>query len=512
MQKEEIVTITVGNFSNCTPLYYIQLYSTLEMSNGQQPRPPKAFLYEQVAADLTELIQQGTFRPGERLPSVRQMSQQRKISITTILQAYMLLEDRGLIEARPQSGYYVRLRQPESLPELEMTSPSPDPSQVSLQEVIMMVLRDAMNPKLVQLGAALPNIGLMPIEKLNRITASLARQADKDGYQYMFPPGLEALRIQIAQRAVLAGCTLSPNEIIITAGGMEAIDLCLHAVCRPGDLVAIESPMYFGTLQSLEVHGLKVIEIPTHPREGISLEALQLALEHNPVRAVLAISNFNNPLGSCVPDEKKKALVELLTRYDVPLIDNDVSGEIYFTKKRPLVTKAFDKKGLVMLCSSFSKDISPALRVGWVVPGRFRAQVEWLKFTNNLATPTLSQKVVARFLESGGYDHHLRRIRREYARNIAQQVEAVTRHLPSGARVTHPTGGFVLWAQLPERVDSLQVYKQALNAGITITPGYLFSATNQYKNFIRLNAASWSEEIEWAVKRLGEIIAEQKTG
>lgn len=471
--------------------------------------PSRTFLYEQVAADLAELIRQGTFRPGERLPSVRQLSQRRKISITTVLQAYMRLEDRGLIEARPQSGYYVRLRPLESLPEPEMTFPSPDPSRVSLRDVIMMVLRDAMNPNLVQLGAALPNIDLMPVEKLNRIAASIARRANKDEYQYMFQPGLDELRIQIAQRAVLAGCTFSPSEIVITAGGMEAIDLCLHAVCRPGDLVAIESPMYFGTLQTLEVHGLKVIEIPTHPREGISLEALRLALEHNPIRAVLTISNFNNPLGSCVPDEKKKELVDLLARYDVPLIDNDVSGEIYFTEKRPLVTKAFDKKGLVLLCSSFSKDISPALRVGWVAPGRFRPQVEWLKFTSNLATPTLTQKVVARFLESGGYDHHLRRIRREYAHNIVQQVKAVTRYLPSGTRVTQPSGGFVIWVQLPEGVDSLIVYRQALDAGITLTPGYVFSATNQYKNFIRLNAAFWSEEIEWAIKRLGEIIAGQ---
>jgi aspartate/methionine/tyrosine aminotransferase len=284
----------------------------------------------------------------------------------------------------------------------------------------------------------------------------------------------------------------------------EPADLCLHVVCVPGDIVAIESPMYFGTLQSLEVHRLRALEIPTHPREGISLEALRLALEHNPIRAVLTISNFNNPLGSCIPDEKKKELVELLARYQVPLIDNDVSGELYFSDRRPPVTKAFDRQGLVMLCSSFSKDISPALRVGWTAPGRFKATVEWLKFTNSAATATLPQMVVASFLESGGYDHHLRRIRREYDRNVALMSQAVMGCFPPGTR---PSGGFVLWVQLPEGIDSLEVYKLALREGITLTPGYIFSPTNQYPDFIRLNAADWSFPNERAITRLGDLVA-----
>jgi DNA-binding transcriptional MocR family regulator len=323
---------------------------------------------------------------------------------------------------------------------------------------------------------------------------------------YVLPPGLEELRVQIAKRAVLSGCQLSPADIVITSGGVESIDLCLHAVCNPGDIVAIESPMYFGTLQLLEIHGLRALEIPTNPRDGISLGALQFAIEHNPIKAVLTISNFNNPLGSFIPDEKKKDLVELLARYDIPLIDNDVSGEIYFTEKRPMVTKAFDKKGLVMLCSSFSKDISPSLRVGWVVPGRYKNTVEWVKFTTTVATGTLAQMAVAQFLESGGYDHQLRRIRREYAANVAFLSQAVTRSFPAGTRVTRPSGGFVLWVQLPEHVDSLELYKLALENDITITPGYLFSPTNQFSNFIRLNAAAWTFPIERALTKLGDLV------
>jgi len=465
-------------------------------------------LYEQIANRLARLIEESAFRPGERIPSVRALSQQQGVSISTVLQAYTLLEDRELIVARPQSGYYVRDHLLDRLPEPDISSPSPDLSQVSLHELVMMVLKDTLNPELVQLGAALPNPSLLPTEKLNRILSSLARQAGKESHQYQLPPGLEALRVQIARRSIFSGCSLSPNDIVITSGGIEAINLCLHAVCKPGDIVAIESPMYFGTLQSLEVHGLHVLEIPTHPRNGISLEALSFAIEHHPVRAVLVISNFNNPLGSIMPDENKQELVEILTSHEIPLIENDVCGELYFTEKRPIVAKAFDKKGLVLLCSSFSKDISPALRVGWVAAGSFKAAIEWLKVTNSLATATLSQMVTTEFLESGGYEHHLRHIRREYARNVNLMSRAVMRYFPPGTRVTRPSGGFVLWVQMPVSVDALELYSLALKGGITLTPGHLFSATHQFQNFIRLNAAEWSYPIERALERLGEMIAE----
>lgn len=467
-----------------------------------------SFLYEEIASGITELIHQGTYRAGERIPSVRQMSQQKDVSISTVLQAYFVLENKGLIESRPQSGYYVRVPETGQLPEPEISSPGPDPSHVSLHELMMMIIRDALNPDLIQLGAAMPNLELLPTDRLNRILSRLARQSGEQAHQYELPPGLEELRVQIAQRALNYGCHFSPNDLVITSGGIEAIDLCLHAVCKPGDIVAIESPMYFGTLQSLEVHGVRALEIPTHQRDGISLDALQFAIEHNPIKAVLVISNFNNPLGSCIPDEKKKELVELLAVHNIPLIENDVSGEIYFTDKRPQVAKAYDKQGLVMLCSSFSKDISPALRVGWVAPGRYKAEVEWLKFTSSTATATLSQMAIAEFLESGGYDHHLRTIRREYENNVNLLSQAVTRYFPPETRVTRPTGGFVLWVQLPENVDSLEIYKLALQNNITITPGYLFSPTNQFSNFIRLNAAAWSYPIERAVEKLGEMVVE----
>jgi DNA-binding transcriptional MocR family regulator len=472
----------------------------------------RSLRYQELADRLVELIQQGTYPPGKRLPSVRQMSKQQGVSVSTVLQAYSVLEAQALIEARPQSGYYVRVQTVERLPEPDISAPRRDPSQVSLHELIMMLLADTINPNLIQLGTAIPNTDFLPLKKINRILIDKARQNDPTSHQYRFPPGLTSLRTQIAQRAVISGCSLSPSDIVITSGGTEAIDICLHAVTRPGDIVAVESPTYFGTLQSLEIHGLRALEIPTHPREGISLEALEFAIEHNPIRAVMVISNFNNPLGSMIPDEKKKELVQLLERHDIPLIENDVSGEIYFGDKRPMVCKAFDTKGLVMLFSSFSKDISPGLRVGWIAPGRYRAEVEWLKFTISAAAPTLGQKVVTRFLESGGYEQHLRRIRREYARNVELLSNAVMRYFPEGTRLTRPSGGMVLWVRMPEKVDSLELYRQAKQAGITLAPGYVFSPTQQFPNFIRLNAAEFNYATERAVERLGEMVKEGRDG
>jgi DNA-binding transcriptional MocR family regulator len=466
----------------------------------------KTHLYQEVADRLAGLIRQGTYPAGARVPSVRQTSEQSGVSISTVLQAYSLLESQGLIEARPQSGYYVRRQTAQQLPEPEISAAGRDPSLVSLHELTMMLLADALDPELVQLGAALPNPMLLPTHKINRILGSLIRQNKPGAHQYQFPPGLEALRTQIAQRAVISGCSLSPSDILITSGGTEAINICLHAVCRPGDIVATESPTYFGTLQTMEVHGVRVLEIPTHPREGISIEALAFALEHNPIRAVMVISNFNNPLGSMLPDAKKRELVELLARHDVPLIENDVSGEIYFGEKRPLVCKAFDSKGLVMLVSSFSKDISPGLRLGWLSAGRYQAEVTWLKSTISAAAPTLPQMAVAQFLESGGYDQHLRRIRREYARNVELLSDAVVRYFPGDLRLTRPAGGFVLWVRLPENVDSLELYKTAHQEGITLAPGYVFSPTQQFPNFIRLNAAEFNYSTERALEKLGGMI------
>ena len=317
--------------------------------------------------------------------------------------------------------------------------------------------------------------------------------------------GYKPLRIQIARRLLYCGCSLNPDEILITSGCQEAVTLSLMAVCRPGDTVAIESPTYYNHLQTLELLRLKAIEIPTHPRQGISLEVLEDVLEKKKARACLFITNFGNPLGSLIPDERKKALAEMLVKYEVPLIEDDIYGDLSFSGERPRTVKAFDREGQVLLCSSFSKTLAPGYRIGWVSPGRFQTEVERLKSVCTIGTATAPQMAIAEFLTNGGYDHHLRKIRRIYMRQIWSMSQAVGKFFPQGTRITRPAGGFVLWVELPAGIDSLLLYEQALKAGITIAPGPIFSVRQDYRNCVRLSAAYWSDQIEKAIATLGNL-------
>jgi DNA-binding transcriptional MocR family regulator len=487
----------------------------------------EAPLYESVAGHVVRLIDGGTFRPGERVPSVRALSSQLNVSITTVLGAYRLLEDRRYIEPRPQSGYFVRPPDERLAgargngrpgaagaglgggagPGMEMCKPAPGANRVSVKDLLRQVMGDIQNPALMQLGAAIPNPRLLPIAQINRTLSRMSRTMPHRVNAYAVPPGVKELRVQIARRALTFGCALTPDEILITNGSQEAITLCLQALCKPGDTVALESPCYYGFLQAMETMGIKGLEIPTHPRDGMQLEALEGALNSRPVKAVLVISNFNNPLGSCMPTAKKKALVELLAAREIPLIEDDVYGDLYHgdPTQRPTTCKAFDRKGLVLLCDSYSKTLSPGLRVGWAAPGRYMEEVSYLKIVQTLASPTLPQLAVADFLANGGYERHLRRLRRTLGQETRQMADAVLRHFPEGTTVTRPAGGHVLWVKMPEAVDSRLLYARAVERGVTIAPGPLFSTRGLYQNFVRLNAAFWNDGGEEAVKKLGHL-------
>lgn len=473
--------------------------------SGRRQDADDSFIYEKIADHIDLLISKGTYRTGERIPSVRNLAGQMKVSISSVVKAYFHLENLGTIEARPQSGYYVRRRAQQLAGETEPHLPATKPTLVSVNELVMMVMRDAGNPDLVPLGLAAPNPDNLPADKLNRILSITARRNKNQAISYDFPPGCERLRVQLAQRALTTGCSLTPDQFVITSGCLEAIMLSLRAVCRPGDTVAIESPLFYSLLQVFEVLDLKALEIPTHPRDGMSISALRYALEHNPVHACLVIPNFNNPLGSRMPDENKEKLVGLLADYEIPLIENDVYGDLGFSRERPVVAKRYDKKGLVILCSSFSKTLAPGYRVGWVVPGRFQERIERLKAVSNIGTATLPQLAIAEFLSTGGYDQHLRRIRGIYSRQTSLMAQAVERSFPRDTRVNSPSGGFVLWVEMPRHVDSIRLYELALKAGITIAPGRIFSAEGKYGNYIRLNAAYWSKRIEDAVAVIGGL-------
>jgi DNA-binding transcriptional MocR family regulator len=480
----------------------------MEYSRDMPTASPE-LLYDHVAGQIAQLIDRGTLQPGERIPSVRTLSRQQGVSISTVLQAYRLLEDRGLIEARPQSGYFVRPKRWTPPAEPTISRPAKQATEVNVGELIMRVMQASQNPSLIRLGAALPSPELLPTAQLNRCLSAVGRRSGVNGSEYSVPPGNLALRTQIARRALEAGCTLSPDEIVVTCGAMEAINLCLRVVAKAGDTIAIEAPTYFGILQCIESLGLKAVEIPTHPRDGVSLDALAYALETQPIKACLFVLNFNNPLGSCMPDANKARLVQMLVERNIPLIDDDIYGDLAFSGSRPRTAKSFDQTGLVLLCDSFSKTLAPGYRVGWCAPGRWQRQVEYLKFVTNVATATLPQMAVADFLANGGYNHHLRRIRRLYAEKVQRMSQALSESFPVGTRITRPTGGHVLWVEMPAGVNSLELFDRALAAGISIVPGPVFSAKGKFKNFIRLNCGNpWSKAIERAIALLGKFAHE----
>jgi DNA-binding transcriptional MocR family regulator len=474
-------------------------------------RPNFSTLYLQVADKIEKSVRSGALRPGDRIPSVRRACAQHGVSLTTIMRAYLTLENRGLIEARPKSGFFVRSQLRDGVLEPSTSRVGNSAMRVGVGSLQSRIFDAARMPDVIPFGAAYPGSENLPVEKLSRILASVARSAGARGINYDMPPGSEQLRRQIAKRSLDWGANLSPDEIITTCGGTEALALCLRAVTRPGDVIAVESPTYFGVLQQIEELGLKALEIPMRPRTGMDLDALERAVKDRRIAACLAVPNFNNPLGSLMPDENKRQLLDILARREVPLIEDDINGDLSHTEHRPRVVQSFDKTGRVLLCGSFSKTLAPGYRVGWVAPGRFYEKVKSLKLTSTLATSSLPQLAIAEFVANGGYDRHLRSLRRNFAAQIRQTSEAALQSFPADIKLTRPDGGFVLWIELPKNVSALKLHDRALAEKISIAPGPMFSATQNFRNFIRINCGHpWTSRLERAMEILGGLVKQSR--
>lgn len=474
---------------------------------GRRPEP----LYARIAANVGELIEGGVLRTGDRIPSVRRASRQHRVSMSTAVQAYLELENRGLIEARPKSGFFVRQRPQQLLEEPQTSRPLPGAFSHDSPTLISRLFGATMMRDVVQLGPGVPSAKLLPAQKLNRILAATARRLGSAALELDMPPGCLPLRRALARRALDWGIKISPDEIITTSGCMEALVLALRAVTKPGDTIAVESPTYFGIVQLIAQLGLKALEIPTHPRSGLDIDSLERALRARRVSACLVVPNFSNPLGCLMPDQAKERLIHLLARREIPLIEDDLYGDLHFSTHRPHVAKAHDKKGLVMLCGSFSKSVAPGYRVGWLMPGRFFERVKDLKCTSTVATATLPQFALAEYMANGGYEHHLRGLRRALQRQMEQLTQAVAESFPRETKMTRPGGGIVLWVELPKQVDSLRLHTKALAEKISLAPGPMFSARQNFKNFIRLSFGEpWSPKVERAVGVLAYLVKQMR--
>lgn len=467
--------------------------------------------YRDLADRLARSMDAGAYRAGDRLPSVRELSRRERVSVATAVAAYRALEDRRLIEARPRSGYFVaarRLLLPEPDPPAR---PRRAPSLVGVSRLVMEITEAARDPRVYPLAAACPGGELMiPAERVARAVGARLRRDPGLATAYRMGTGYGPLRRAIARHAFLYGCTLDPDELIVTNGCMEALTIALRAVTRPGQTVAVETPTYFSLLQILESLGLRVLELPTHPRTGISVEALELATRRpGAIAAVVLTPNFSNPLGSLMPDGAKRLLLELLTERDIPLIEDDVYGDLYFGAHRPRPVKSWDRTGQVILCASFTKTLSPGLRIGWMAPGRWRDPVAMLKFTTSVTTPEMNQAAAAELMESGGFERQLRRLRAGFREQVERTAEAVSRWFPPGSRVTRPAGGFVLWIELPAAVDAMALFWRALEAGVSVAPGVLFSAGGAHHHHIRISCGNvFDAQTEAAIRTVGALAAE----
>lgn len=466
-------------------------------------------LYRQVAEGLAEDIREGVYGAGEKVPSVRGMSQRLSVSISTVNQAYALLEDQGLIQSKPQSGYYVREGANDELPAPPLSRGS-KPNAVTQVDLISNVLASASQPGLIKLGAAIPDISLLPFRSLQTHVQKVARFQGQEAFNYQFSPGLESLRLQIAKRMRHIKVRCHPDDIIITNGATEAIFLSLSTVAKAGDIVAVESPCYYGFLQMAQRLGLKVIEIPTDPASGISLEALTLALSQWPIKILMLSSRFSNPSGAVITKDKQKSLMALVQQYEsLTVIEDDIYGELGFDDQFTTVLKTFDKNDQVIHCSSFSKTIAPGLHIGWSIPGRnFQAVKEGQMFST-LSASSLSQHAMASYLEQGHFDKHLRKLKTHIKENVELFSNLIRLHFPEGTKLSVPQGGFTLWVCLPEQVNAIMLQKLAEKENISIVPGDIFSTQKQFSNYIRINCAlPRDEKVKQAIIRLAEITNE----
>ncbi|WP_207515386.1 PLP-dependent aminotransferase family protein [Longitalea luteola] len=467
------------------------------------------FLYSEITNNIAALIRSGVLKTGDRLPSVRMLCQEYNISMNTAKRVFLELEAQSLIESKPQSGYFVSPLRYQRVPLAAVSKPSSSGGSKEPKDLIGKVYDTMGQPDMTLFSIGVASGELLPLSKLHKEIIHATRTLKDGGTGYEPLPGNEKLRRMIAARSMYWGGNLHENDLVTTAGGMNALSFCMMALAKRGDTIAVESPCYSGILQLALSMGLKVLELPTHPITGIEIDALRKIVSK--INVCLLVPNFNTPLGACMPDDNKKEVVKLLAKHRVPLIEDDIYGDLYFGAQRPSCCRSFDKDGNVLLCSSFSKTLAPGYRVGWVAPGRYKEQILKLKLAHAISSSAITHEAVANFLANGRYENHLRQLRLTLQNNYQHYLQVIADYFPEGTKTSRPQGGLALWVEFDKSIDTTELFDNAIKQRISIAPGRLYTLQNQFGNCMRLSIGlPWSEELRHKLKLIGGMAARMK--
>lgn len=464
--------------------------------------------YETLVDQIREQIKNNIWRVGDKLPSLRKQTETTGMSLMTVLHAYQVLESQGWIVSHARSGYFVAPKIQNSNPISKRSNATVSKAEeIDINDFVFDVLKANRTPYTVDFGSVYPDPSLYPRNQVNKSLTSAVGHMPTSSALDNLPPGNKGLRQIIAKRYAAEGMNVHPDEIVITAGALEALNLSLQAVTQAGDWVVVESPTFYGALQSLQRLNLRALSIRTHPTDGIDLDSLEDALKSHTVKACWLMTNQQNPLGCTLSNDKKARLMALLAEYNVYLIEDDVYSELYYGSQKPLPAKAFDQNGMTMHCSSFSKTLVAGFRIGWVAAGKMALPIQKLQMMSTLSASAPIQLALEKYLSARNYENHLRQLRRKLEQRKFAVWQMLCAEMPASVNINYSEGGYFLWIELPDHVDATVLYQQASKENISIAPGRMFSLNNEFDHCFRLNSSFECSLIqERAIKRLAELI------
>jgi len=465
----------------------------------------KSYKFEIFTSPLEKNIREGIYKPGHKLPSVRELKDKYQLSTSSVQNGYEYLIIQGLVESVPKSGYYVSNQFSKSDEPIN-TNRTPIIRDALFENNLASITSLRKGRKLSEFNVTAPGDLLVPQKLILRTMQQVIREQGASLLRYYPSNGLPDLKENITKRAAGYQTILNPGELLITDGALQALYIALASVCSAGDVVAVESPCIFSMLEVIRVLNLKVIEIPIDRENGFDIDFLKKACAENKISAVLLTPNFHNPTGISLTDEKKKALLSVVQDYEIALIENDIYGDLHFSGIRPTTIKSFDDSGLVMTYSSYAKTLAPGIRLGWLSAGKFVQRAEQIKFSLGSTVSPIYQETVNRLLSTNSYERHLMAFRKQLAKNASLTLDLLSKNFPEGTSMTVPSGGYSIWVKMPDTTDMDSFYAQCEKIGVRFTPGYTFSFSDTFSNFFRVVFAdAYTPKRIEAIKQAGQL-------